>query len=53
MKNVICSENFIKFFSGIDQIGLSIEELMNAIRENIHHIAWQAYNQLLFTSLTL
>ena len=39
MENAICSENFIKFFSGIDQIGLSIEELMNAIRKNIHHIA--------------
>ncbi len=39
MKNSICSENFRKFFGSIDKVGLSTEELVDAIRENIYLIS--------------
>ncbi len=39
MKNSICSENFRKFFSSIDKIGLSTEELINAVKDNINLIS--------------
>ncbi|MBQ8903558.1 MAG: GGDEF domain-containing protein [Oscillospiraceae bacterium] len=39
MKNSLCSRNFRNFFSSIDKIGLSIEELAELIRENIPIIA--------------
>lgn len=39
MKNALCSERFRRFFTGIDQMDLSIENLMAVIKENIPIIA--------------
>lgn len=39
MKKSLCSENFCKFFGSIDKIGLTIDELIEVIRENTHLIA--------------
>lgn len=39
MKNRLCSEGYLKFFSCIDKIGLSTEELVDVIRDNMPLIA--------------
>lgn len=39
MKNSLCSENYRKFFSSIDKMGLSTEELIAVIAESIPLIA--------------
>ena len=39
MKKSLCSEEFRNFFASIDKIGLSVEELVEIIRENMPMIA--------------
>ena len=39
MKNKICSENYRKFFSSIDKIGLKTEEIAEAVKDNIYLLA--------------